>query len=111
MSQIDKQGLSEDWEKEVRSWYRAYSENEKLLVLNTQERMIEFIDQLLSKAIVKARDDRDKEIIAYLKKIESESWSDADHCSCLRYAIYHLENPQYDGMVYASKEALSKKEL
>ncbi len=39
---------TQDWMKEVISWYAAYSKEEKLLVLNTRKRMIDFIENLLS---------------------------------------------------------------
>lgn len=38
------------WEQTVKSWYRAYSKDEKLMVLETQERMIEFIRKVGSEA-------------------------------------------------------------
>lgn len=41
---------TQDWKEDVRNWYRAYSEEDGLLVLNTQERMIERIEQELAKA-------------------------------------------------------------
>jgi predicted Zn-ribbon and HTH transcriptional regulator len=47
-ARISTPDSKQEWAKEVKSWYRAYSEHEKLLVLNTQERMIDFISSLLS---------------------------------------------------------------
>ncbi len=50
MTTSSKTNEEGDWRNEVRSWYRGYSEYEKLLVLNTQDRMIDFIDKLISQA-------------------------------------------------------------
>jgi hypothetical protein len=109
MSQIDKQGLSEEQEL-LGACARGYTHDENSSKELDSDLIKAMVEELLP-IISQAKEARDKEIIAYLRKIESESDGDADHCSCLRYAIYHLENPQNDGMVYASKEALSKKEL
>ncbi len=51
-----------DWKKEVRSWYKAYSKEEKLLVLNTQERMIEFIEEIIHLAELRAVEEERKRI-------------------------------------------------
>jgi len=32
-----------------------------------------------------------EEIISLLKEIEKEKWDDAEHCTCLGYAIHHVE--------------------
>lgn len=67
--------------------------------LGYSERAFKILTTLTSQI----RQEEQQRIIKYFKKVESEKWPDANHCTCLGYAIYHLENPEDDGMVYASE--------
>ena len=58
MSQIDKQGLSEDWKYQLRKSLFV-----RTLHHNDGEELEDFIEQILSQAIVKARDDERRHIM------------------------------------------------
>ena len=51
--------LPEDWKKVVKRWYQGYSSEEKLLVLHTQQGMIQYIESLLDHA----RQDERKKVV------------------------------------------------
>jgi hypothetical protein len=44
-------------------------------------------NSLITKAYEKGKKETEFKILSYFKKVEEERWKDADHCSCLGYAI------------------------
>lgn len=67
------------------------------------------------KGIQKGKEEERLRVIDEMQKIEDLSADEerakwADHCSCLRYAIDVIKNPESQRMAYAS-EALTQKDL
>jgi len=52
----------------------------------------DFIDSQIDKAFQEGKKEERQEILNHLKKVEMEKWTDANHCSCLGYAITTYEN-------------------
>lgn len=72
----------------------------------------EFFDDLRSFAtrIVEEvkREERER-IIKLQKEVEDKKWIDAEHCSCLAYAIDIIENPDSDRIFLASNKSTGTK--
>lgn len=64
--------LLKNWEQETNRWYAAYSENEKVLVLQTREGVKNFIQELLETQAKQIRQEEREKIRAILKKWEKE---------------------------------------
>lgn len=60
------------------------------------------------KAISKLLSQQREQVLKILRAVETiaedeEKHKFTEHCSCLRYAIWRVENPDVDEMVYASQ--------
>ncbi len=75
---------NKEWQKELErklydEWTTVDSEN---TVTIEGSRIKEFIEQLLNKEKLK--------LLEGLHAIEKEKWGDAEHCSCLGFAIHKI---------------------
>lgn len=66
-----------------------------------------YVLQALTKSFEAGQKSREKEIVEILQSVETIAEDEqkhhfTEHCPCLRYAIYKVENPDAEEMAYAS---------
>jgi hypothetical protein len=71
-------------------WRNKYPLSTLRITTEGYREVIEFIEELIKIEVITER----LRICEILNQIDKEKWKDAKHCTCLGFAIDHIEHPE-----------------
>ena len=84
-------------------------ENGDWLPLMKAKSVKQFFRSFAIRIVEEAKREERERIIKLQKEVEDKKWIDAEHCSCLAYAIDIIENPDSDRIFLASNKSTGTK--
>lgn len=90
------------------SWREKYH---KILNDNSNRPLFNDLERFIERQISTARQEERERILKLQKQVEELKMTDAEHCSCLGYAIDIIENPDSDRTFVASDVCTKLQEM